>query len=76
MMMMMLKTELWIFYTRYMERLGEQQMQCTMDSLITFLYSWMQAVLVFTRQMALQDHEAETLFAGNIAYLQKPAKVL
>ena len=62
MMMMMLKTELWIFYTRYMKRLGEQQVQCTMDSLITFhLYSCMQAVLVFTRQMALQDHEAETL---------------
>ena len=27
MMMVMLKTELWIFYTRYMERLGEQQVQ-------------------------------------------------
>ena len=75
MMMMMLKTELWIFYTRYMERLGEQQVQCTMDSLITFhLYSCMQAVLVFTRQMALQNHEAETLFAGNTALSSKACK--
>jgi len=34
----------------------------------------MQAVLIFTRQMALQDHEAETLFAGNAALSSKACK--